>query len=59
MFLNNLNLIPKNQFLLVWKNTEHYHFSLHQYFFNKRYNVVLNNPKTTDYTRKLQEAITK
>ncbi len=41
------------------EDTGHYHFALLKYLLDKHFTVALINPKTTDFTRKLQGGITK
>ena len=41
------------------EDTGHYYFALLKYLLEKNFTVALINPKTTDYTRKMQNGITK
>lgn len=41
------------------EDTGHYHFALLKYLLTRQFTVALINPKTTDYTRKMQGGITK
>jgi transposase len=49
-----------NDFILIgMEDTGHYHFALLKYLLDMHFTVALINPKTTDFTRKIQGGITK
>ena len=45
--------------MIGMEDAGHYHFALLKYLLEKNFTVALINPKTTDYTRKMQNGITK
>ncbi len=57
--INKLKPYSKNSILIGMEDTGHYHFALLKYLLDKRFTVALMNPKTTDFTRKMQGSITK
>lgn len=57
--IGKLKPYSKNSVLIGMEDTGHYHFALLKYLLDKNYAVALINPKTTDFTRKLQGGITK
>lgn len=57
--VNKLKPYSKKSILIGMEDTGHYHFALLKYLLDKHFTVALINPKTTDFTRKLQGGITK
>ena len=57
--INKLKPYSKNSILIGMEDTGHYHFALLKYLLDKHFIVALINPKTTDFTRKMQGGITK
>lgn len=57
--LQNLKSYPKDSILIGMEDTGHYHFALLKYLLDRKYNVALINPITTDLTRRLYGGITK
>ena len=57
--VNKLKPYSKKSILIGMEDTRHYHFALLKCLLNDDFTVVLINPKTTDFTRKLQGSITK
>ena len=58
-FIQKIKSYSKDSVLIGMEDTGHYHFPLLKYLLNLQYTVALINPKTTDYTRKMQGGITK
>ena len=58
-FIQKIKSYSKDSVLIGMEDTGHYHFALLKYLLNLQYTVALINPKTTDYTRKMQGGITK
>ena len=58
-FIQKLKPYSKDSLLIGMEDTGHYHFSLLKYLLDNHFTVALINPKTTDFTRKLQGGITK
>ena len=57
--IDKLKPFSKKSILIGMEDTGHYHFALLKYLLDLNYTVALINPKTTDFTRKLQGGITK
>lgn len=57
--IQKLKPYPKDSILIGMEDTGHYHFALLKYLLDRHFTVALINPKTTDFTRKLQGGITK
>lgn len=57
--INKLKPYSKESILIGMEDTGHYHFALLKYLLNDGFTVALINPKTTDFTRKMQGGITK
>lgn len=57
--INKLKPYSKSSILIGMEDTGHYHFALLKYLLNEQFTVALINPKTTDFTRKMQGGITK
>ena len=57
--IQKLSSYSKDSILIGMEDTGHYHFALLKYLLEKNFTVALINPKTTDYTRKMQNGITK
>lgn len=57
--IQKLKPFPKDSILIGMEDTGHYHFALLKYLLDNHFTVALINPKTTDFTRKLQGGITK
>ena len=57
--IQKLKPYSKDSVLIGMEDTGHYHFSLLKYLLDNHFTVALINPKTTDFTRKLQGGITK
>lgn len=57
--IQKLKPYSKDSVLIGMEDTGHYHFALLKYLLDKHFTVALINPKTTDFTRKLQGGITK
>lgn len=57
--IQKLKPYSKDSVLIGMEDTGHYHFALLKYLLDRHFNVALVNPKTTDFTRKLQGGITK
>lgn len=57
--IQKLKPYSKDSILIGMEDTGHYHFALLKYLLDKHFTVALINPKTTDFTRKLQGGITK
>ena len=51
--------LPKKDILIGMEDTGHYHFALLKFLLDKKYQVALINPVTTDLTRKLSGSHTK
>ena len=57
--IQKLKPYSKDTVLIGMEDTGHYHFALLKYLLNRHFTVALINPKTTDFTRKIQGGITK
>lgn len=57
--IQKLKSYSKDTVLIGMEDTGHYHFALLKYLLNRHFTVALINPKTTDFTRKIQGGITK
>lgn len=57
--IQKLSSYSKDSILIGMEDTGHYHFVLLKYLLDRHFTVALINPKTTDYTRKMQGGITK
>lgn len=57
--IQKLSSYSKDSILIGMEDTGHYYFALLKYLLEKNFTVALINPKTTDYTRKMQNGITK
>lgn len=57
--INKLKPFSKNSILIGMEDTGHYHFALLKFLLSNAFTVALINPKTTDFTRKMQGGITK
>lgn len=57
--VQKLKPYSKENILIGMEDTGHYHFALLKYLLTRQFTVALINPKTTDYTRKMQGGITK
>ena len=57
--INKLKPFSKNSILTGMEDTGHYHFALLKFLLSNAFTVALINPKTTDFTRKMQGSITK
>ena len=57
--INKLKPFSKNSILTGMEDTGHYHFALLKFLLSNAFTVALINPKTTDFTRKMQGGITK
>ena len=57
--IQKLKPYSKDSVLIGMEDTGHYHFALLKYLLDKHFTIALINPKTTDFTRKLQGSITK
>lgn len=57
--VQKLKPYSKSSVLIGMEDTGHYHFALLKYLLDQSFTVALINPKTTDFTRKLQGGITK
>ena len=57
--IQKLNNYTKSELLIGMEDTGHYHFALLKFLLDKKYQVALINPVTTNLTRKLQGGITK
>lgn len=57
--IQKLKPYSKDTVLIGMEDTGHYHFALLKYLLNRHFTVALINPKTTDFTRKMQGGITK
>lgn len=57
--IQKLSSYSKDSILIGMEDTGHYHFALLKYLLDRHFTVALINPKTTDYTRKMQGGITK
>lgn len=57
--LSSLKELPKKDILIGMEDTGHYHFALLKFLLDKKYQVALINPVTTDLTRKLSGSHTK
>jgi transposase len=57
--IQKLKPFPKDSILVGMEDTGHYHIALLKYLLDKHLTVALINPKTTDFTRKMQGGITK
>lgn len=57
--IQKLKPYPNDSILIGMEDTGHYHFALLKYLLDRHFTVALINPKTTDFTRKLQGGITK
>lgn len=57
--IQKLKPYSKDSILIGMEDTGHYHFALLKYLLDNHFTVALINPKTTDFTRKLQGGITK
>lgn len=57
--INKLKPYSKKSILIGMEDTGHYHFALLKYLLDNQFTVALINPKTTDFTRKMQGGITK
>lgn len=57
--VQKLKPFSKNSILVGMEDTGHYHFALLKYLLDRQLTVALINPKTTDFTRKMQGGITK
>lgn len=57
--LSSFKGLPKKDILIGMEDTGHYHFALLKFLLDKKYQVALINPVTTNLTRKLQGGITK
>ena len=57
--IQKLKPYPKDSILIGMEDTGHYHFALLKYLLDRHFIIALINPKTTDFTRKLQGGITK
>ena len=57
--IQKLKPYSKDSIMIGMEDTGHYHFTLLKYLLSKHFTVALINPKTTDFTRKMQGGITK
>ena len=57
--INSLKPYSKKSILLGMEDTGHYHVALLKFLLSNGYTVALINPKTTDFTRKMEGGITK
>lgn len=57
--VQKLKPYSKENILIGMEDTGHYHFALLKYLLTRQFTVALINPKTTDFTRKMQGGITK
>lgn len=57
--INSLKPYSKKSVLLGMEDTGHYHIALLKFLLGLGYIVALINPKTTDFTRKMEGSITK
>ena len=57
--LSSFKGLPKKDILIGMEDTGHYHFALLKFLLDKKYQVALINPVTTDLTRKLSGSHTK
>lgn len=57
--VQKLKTYSKENILIGMEDTGHYHFALLKYLLTRQFTVALINPKTTDFTRKMQGGITK
>lgn len=57
--VHKLKPYSKENILIGMEDTGHYHFALLKYLLTRQFTVALINPKTTDFTRKMQGGITK
>lgn len=54
----NLNLILKKSVLISMKGIGDYQFALLKHLLDKHFTITLINPKSTDFTYKMQSGIT-
>lgn len=57
--IQKLEPFSKDSILVGMEDTGHYHFALLKFLLDRHLTVALINPKTTDFTRKMQGGITK
>ena len=57
--IQKLKPYSNDSVLIGMEDTGHYHFALLKYLLDRHFTVALINPKTTDFTRKLQGGIAK
>lgn len=57
--IQKLKPFSKDSILIGMEDTGHYHFALLKFLLDRHLTVALINPKTTDFTRKMQGGITK
>jgi len=57
--IQKLKLYSNDFVLIGMEDTGHYHFALLKYLLNHDFTIALINPKTTDFTCKMQGGITK
>ena len=57
--ISSIQNLSNQDILIGMEDTGHYHFALLKFLLDKKYQVALINPVTTNLTRKLQGGITK
>lgn len=57
--ISSIQKLSNQDILIGMEDTGHYHFALLKFLLDKKYQVALINPVTTNLTRKLQGGITK
>ncbi|WP_455682803.1 IS110 family transposase [Thomasclavelia sp.] len=57
--VQKLKPYSRDSVLIGMEDTGHYHFALLKYLLSKQFTVALINPRTTDFTRKIEGSITK
>ena len=57
--ISSIQKLSNQDILIGMEDTGHYHFTLLKFLLDKKYQVALINPVTTNLTRKLQGGITK